>query len=29
MVYSLVSFCYHGGADPAYLLILLSVLVLV
>ena len=29
MVYSLVWFCYHGGADPAALLILLSALVLV
>jgi len=29
MVYSLVLFCYHGGADPVSLLILLSALVLV
>jgi len=28
-VYSLVSFCYHGGADPASLLNLLWALVLV
>ena len=29
MVYSLVLFCYRGGADPVFLLILLSALALV
>lgn len=28
MVYSLAWICYHGGADPAFLLILLPALVL-
>jgi hypothetical protein len=29
MVYSLGWFCYRGGADPAFLLMVLSALVLV